>query len=47
MRQTALIVGHHLLNSAIQLANVDFGTMTKCGLAASRNTFKYPSSEMV
>ena len=47
IRQTALIEGHHLLNSAIQLAKVDFGTITKCGPPASRNTFKYPTSDIV
>merc|ERR1719167_611827 len=31
MRQTALTVGHHFLNSFIQLARVDFGTRTMCG----------------
>ena len=31
MRQTARRVGHHFLNSFIQLASVDLGTSTMCG----------------
>ena len=47
MRQTARIVGHHLSNSDIQLANVDFGKITRWGPAISLKCFMYPSKEMV
>ena len=36
MRQMAFIVGHHLLNSAIQLERVDFGARTRWGRFTSR-----------
>jgi len=39
IRQTALKVGHHLLNSDIQLANVDFGTITRWGPDISLKCF--------
>ena len=47
MRQTAWIVGHHLSNSDFQLANVDFGKITRWGPTISLKCFMYPSKEMV
>ena len=46
-RQTARIVGHHLSNSDFQLANVDFGKITRWGPTISLKCFMYPSKEMV
>ncbi len=39
MRQTARRVGHHFLNSFIQLARVDLGTSTMCGPFMFRKCF--------
>ena len=46
-RQTARIVGHHLSNSDFQLANVDFGKITRWGPTISLKCSMYPSKEMV
>ena len=39
IKHTALMVGHHRSNSDIQLVNVDFGTITRCGPGISRKCF--------
>ena len=47
MRQTALRVGHHFLNSFIQLARVDLGTSTMWGPLTFLKCFMKPRSEIV
>mmetsp|Transcript_5181 Transcript_5181/g.21328 ORF Transcript_5181/g.21328 Transcript_5181/m.21328 type:complete len:333 (+) Transcript_5181:1093-2091(+) len=44
---TVRVVGHHFLNSRIQLLTTDLGTMQMCGPVVSRASARYARSEMV